>query len=161
VPIAMPPLRERAADIPLLVHHFLGKICQLEGMPVKRISRETLDRLCSYPWPGNIRELQNAVEMAVVLSGGRMDLCPADFPPAPSYGKRPLPAVPSHAVVPESGLDFEMAVANFQCTILDQAIQRSGGNKTLAAGLLRMKRTTLLAKLRTFEIRSNVAMKSA
>jgi transcriptional regulator with GAF, ATPase, and Fis domain len=162
VPIAMPPLRERTYDIPLLVHHFLEKICQLEAIPVKRISRETLDRLCAYSWPGNIRELQNAVEMAVVLSGSRMDLCPADFPPAPSRGDRPLSVMPTHAVVPEGGLDFDLAVANFQRTILDQAVQRAGGNKTLAAGLLRMKRTTLLAKLRTFEIRSNVvAIKSA
>jgi DNA-binding NtrC family response regulator len=162
VPMSMPPLRERASDIPLLVHHFLEKICQLEGIPVKRISRETLDRLCAYPWLGNIRELQNAVEMAVVLSGSRMDLCPADFPPAPSRADRPLSAISSHAMVPEGGLDFELAVANFQRTILDQAIQRAGGNKTMAADLLRMKRTTLLAKLRTFEIRSNVvAIKSA
>jgi transcriptional regulator with GAF, ATPase, and Fis domain len=162
VPVEMPPLRQRVSDIPLLVHHFLEKICRLEGMPVKRVSRETLDQLCAYSWPGNIRQLQNAVEMAVVLSGNRTDLCTADFPLRPVNPRKNLAAVPAQAIVPESGLDFELAVANFQQSLLEQAIQRSGGNKTLAADLLRMKRTTLLAKLRTLESRGNViSIKSA
>jgi DNA-binding NtrC family response regulator len=162
VPIHMAPLRDRISDIPLLVHHFLESICRFEGTPVKRISRETLDRLCAYAWPGNIRQLQNSVEMAVVLSGSRMDLYPADFPLAPVSSRRTLAAVPSSAVVPEGGIDFEQTVANFQRIILEQAIQKSGGNKTLAADLLRMKRTTLLAKLRALDIRSNVlAIRSA
>jgi len=162
VPVEMPPLRQRASDIPLLAYHFIEKICGVEGIPVKRISRETVDRLCVYPWPGNIRQLQNAVEMAVVLSGDRQDLCPADFPlPAVKAGKS-FAIEPSHPVVPESGLDFDLAVANFQRSMLEQAIQRSGGNKTVAADLLRMKRTTLLAKLRTLETRGNViSIKSA
>jgi DNA-binding NtrC family response regulator len=162
VPVEMPPLRQRASDIPLLVHHFIEKICEVESIPVKRISRETLDRLSLYPWPGNIRQLQNAVEVAVVLSGDRQDLCPADFPLPAAKARKSLAIEPSHAVVPETGLDFDLAVANFQRTILEQAIQRSGGNKTVAADLLRMKRTTLLAKLRTLETSANViSIKSA
>jgi DNA-binding NtrC family response regulator len=162
VPITVPPLRQRVADIPLLVHHFLEKICRVEGVPVKRIGREALDRLCGFSWPGNVRQLENAVEMAIVLSGDRLDLYPADFPLPVSGARAPLAAVPSSAALPEGGLDFEQAVANFQHTILEQAIQRSGGNKTLAADLLRMKRTTLLAKLRNFETRGNViSIKSA
>jgi DNA-binding NtrC family response regulator len=162
VPVEMPPLRQRASDIPLLAHHFIEKICGVEGIPVKRISRETVDRLCVYPWPGNIRQLQNAVEMAVVLSGERQDLCPADFPLPAAKARKSLAIEPSHAVVPETGLDFDLAVANFQRSMLEQAIQRSGGNKTVAADLLRMKRTTLLAKLRTLETRGNViSIKSA
>jgi DNA-binding NtrC family response regulator len=162
VPVEMPPLRQRASDIPLLAHHFIEKICGVEGIPVKRISRETVDRLCVYPWPGNIRQLQNAVEMAVVLSGERQDLCPADFPLPAAKARKSLAIEPSHAVVPETGMDFDLAVANFQRSMLEQAIQRSGGNKTVAADLLRMKRTTLLAKLRTLETRGNViSIKSA
>lgn len=162
VPVEMPPLRQRASDIPLLAHHFIEKVCGVEGIPVKRISRETVDRLCVYPWPGNIRQLQNAVEMAVVLSGDRQDLCPADFPLPAAKARKSLAIEPSHAVVPETGLDFDLAVANFQRSMLEQAIQRSGGNKTVAADLLRMKRTTLLAKLRTLETRGNViSIKSA
>jgi len=162
VPVEMPPLRQRASDIPLLAHHFIEKICEVESIPVKRISRETLDRLSLYPWPGNIRQLQNAVEVAVVLSGDRQDLCPADFPLPAAKARKSLAIEPSHAVVPETGLDFDLAVANFQRSILEQAIQRSGGNKTVAADLLRMKRTTLLAKLRTLETSANViSIKSA
>jgi DNA-binding NtrC family response regulator len=162
VPIEMPPLRQHASDIPLLAHHFIEKICRVEGIPVKRVSRETVDRLCLYPWPGNIRQLQNAVEMAVVLSGDRQDLCPADFPLPAAKERKSLAIEPAHAVVPETGLDFDQAVANFQRSMLEQAIQRSGGNKTVAADLLRMKRTTLLAKLRTLETSANViSIKSA
>ncbi|HUJ23038.1 MAG TPA: sigma-54 dependent transcriptional regulator [Bryobacteraceae bacterium] len=161
VPIHLPALRERVSDIPLLVHHFLEKICRVEAIEVKRISRETLDRLCSYSWPGNVRQLENAVEMAVVLSGDRMDLCPADFPVPAAPAHRPH-GIPTPAVLPEDGLDFEMAVANFQRTLLEQAMRRSGGNKTLAADLLRMKRTTLLAKLRNLDVPNNViAIKTA
>jgi DNA-binding NtrC family response regulator len=156
VPIEMPPLRERAADIPLLVHYFLEKICALEGIPVKRITREALDRLSAYCWPGNIRQLQNAVEMAIVLSEDCMDLCPADFRLPSQQSPRIIPAVPSQATVPDGGLDFDLAVANFERSLLEQAVERSGGNKTLAADLLRMKRTTLLAKLRNLESRRTV-----
>jgi len=162
VPIEMSPLRQRISDIPLLAHHFLETICRQEAMPVKRISRDTLDRLCAYPWPGNIRQLQNAVEMAVVLSGSRTDLCSADFPLAATTGRNALAAVPPAAIIPEGGLDFDLAVGNFQRTLIEQAIQKSGGNKTLAADLLRMKRTTLLAKLRNIENHANVvSIKSA
>jgi len=162
VPITLPALRERASDIPLLVHHFLEKTCRAEGIPVKRVSREALDRLRAYCWPGNVRQLENKVERAVVLSDDRMDLCPSDFPLPAINTQSPLAAVPSPAIVPEGGLDFERAVAAFQRAILEQALQRTGGNKTLAADLLRMKRTTLLAKLRNLETSANVvSIKSA
>ncbi len=162
VPVTMPPLRERASDIPLLAHHFLEKICRLESIPLKRIFREALDRLSAYHWPGNVRQLENAIEKAVVLSGDRLDLYPADFP-LPDFGARkPLSATASVMLLPETGLDFEAAVTNFQRTMIEQALERSGGNKTVAADLLRMKRTTLLAKLRNLETPANVvSIKSA
>src|SRR5579872_4451841 len=162
VPVTMPPLRERASDIPLLAHHFLEKICRIEGIAPKRIYREALDRLCAYQWPGNVRQLENAIEMAVVLSGDRLDLYPADFR-LPEFGvRKPLGPPSSATMLPETGLDFEAAVTNFQRNIIEQALERSGGNKTVAADLLRMKRTTLLAKLRNLETPANVvSIKSA
>ena len=158
VPIAMPPLRERLADIPLLVGHFIAKICRLEQMPLKRALPETLDRLASCAWPGNVRQLENAVEMAVVLSGERAILYPADFPLPRQFERRPgdrlqpvnllaHPLVP----VPDDGLDFERIVGDFERSILDQALQKTGGNKKMAAEMLRLKRTTLSAKLRSLE----------
>jgi len=162
VPVTMPALRERPSDIPLLAQHFLEKICRLEDIPLKRIYRDALDRLCAYHWPGNVRQLENTIEMAVVLSGDRLDLYPVDFR-LPEYGsQKALAAIPSATLLPESGLDFEAAVTNFQRNIIEQALERSGGNKTVAADLLRMKRTTLLAKLRNLETPANVvSIKSA
>ncbi len=158
VPIEMPALRERLSDVPLLVHHFIEKICRQEDIQPKRIGPETLDRLRSYPWPGNVRQLENAVEMAVVLSGDRSALLPADFPlPPPARWKAPtvqnLPAL----CVPEDGLDFEQVVVSFERNILEQAMRKAGGNKKKAADMLRLKRTTLSAKLRTLEARTACA----
>jgi DNA-binding NtrC family response regulator len=148
----MPALRERAADIPLLVHHFLEKVCRHEEIPVKQTTSETLDRLAGYSWPGNVRQLENAVEMAVALSGDRHWLYPGDFPlPSPS-AERPSPVMLStRMTLPEEGLDFERTVGTLELDLLRQALDRSGGNKKLAADLLRLKRTTLAAKLKSFE----------
>jgi formate hydrogenlyase transcriptional activator len=68
VPIVIPPLRERAADIPLLVEYFVGRHAKAAGKTIRHIGKQTLERLTSYNWPGNIRELQNVVERAVILS---------------------------------------------------------------------------------------------
>src|SRR3984957_10857566 len=91
VPIAAPPLRDRLEDIPLLAHHFVEKICQQEDIPLRILSPETLDRLKNCPWPGNVRQLENVVEMAVALSGTREILYPSDFP----LPRASLPHLPS------------------------------------------------------------------
>ncbi len=157
VPIETPPLRERGGDIPLLVEHFVREICGQENLAVKQVHRETMDRLCRYRWPGNVRQVENAVEMAVVLSGDRQVLYPGDFPlPSPSWDKtKPVAAVPLIRV-PDHGLDFERTVGEFERNILAQALEKTGGNKRKAADLLRLKRTTLTAKLRTLESRAGV-----
>jgi formate hydrogenlyase transcriptional activator len=67
-PIAVPPLRERVEDVPLLVEYFVGRYAKGNGKPIRRIARHTLEQLQAYPWPGNIRELQNVVERAVILT---------------------------------------------------------------------------------------------
>jgi DNA-binding NtrC family response regulator len=148
----MPALRERLEDVPLLVHHFIEKICRQEDIPSKRISREALDRLGCYAWPGNVRELENAVEMAIALSGDSRELHPGDFP-LPSTGlRKPVSLATTPSIrLPEGGLDFERTVSRIERTILDQALERTGGNKKLAAEMLRLKRTTLSAKLKSLE----------
>jgi len=89
VPLTVPPLRERPADIPLLVVYFLSRFAKKFGRKIDGVPRETMDRLASYSWPGNIRELQNIVERAVVLSAGPLlrvdaDVLPLiDTPPTP------------------------------------------------------------------------------
>ena len=89
VPIQMPPLRQRPEDIPALAAHFVEKICALEEMDRKDASRRrSVERLCGYFWPGNVRQLENAVEMAIALSGERRTLMLQDFPlPAPSRAR--------------------------------------------------------------------------
>src|SRR5262249_28746429 len=67
-PVVVPPLRERAEDIPLLVEHFVERFAKATGKNIRRIGKHTLEQLKGYHWPGNIRELQNLVERAVILS---------------------------------------------------------------------------------------------
>jgi transcriptional regulator with GAF, ATPase, and Fis domain len=151
VPIHLLPLRERAEDIPYLVNLFLDRICEAEGLRRKQISREALDWLARLNWPGNVRQLENAVEMAVALSGERMMLELFDFATLPAATK-PVQAAPRACVeVPEHGLDYESTVGGIELDILRQALEKAGGNKTLAANLLGLKRTTLTAKLRSLE----------
>jgi DNA-binding NtrC family response regulator len=149
VPIAMPPLREHASDIPVLIRHFIEKICREENLATKQVSHETLGRLAAHDWPGNVRQLENAVEKAIVLSGERSVLFPGDFPlpprrhPAVHPGGHPLIAVP------DQGLDFERTVGSIELNILEQALRKTRGNKKLAAEMLGLKRTTLAAKLKS------------
>jgi DNA-binding NtrC family response regulator len=152
VPIYMPPLRRRTADIPGLAAHLTKKICRLENIPCKTLAPEASEQLCRYPWPGNVRQLENAVEMAVALSGGRNLLDASDFPlaaaprtPLPLAGEGPIVAVP------DQGMDYERTMAVIERSILEQALQKTGGNKKAAADMLRLKRTTLSAKVRSLE----------
>jgi DNA-binding NtrC family response regulator len=146
VPIAAPPLRERLEDIALLAHHFVEKVCRQEEIPIRRLSPETISRLQSFAWPGNVRQLENLVEMAVALSGTREILYPSDFPlPAQSTYRMQLQTA---AILTN---DFEQTVGRIERQILEEALKKAHGNKTAAAGMLGLKRTTLAAKLKSLE----------
>ncbi|HEY1241656.1 MAG TPA: sigma-54 dependent transcriptional regulator [Bryobacteraceae bacterium] len=149
VPLAMPPLRQRTGDIPLLAAHFVGKICRAEQIPEKIIAPEALEHLCRYAWPGNVRQLENAVEMAVALSADRRELTPDDFPASPAPLRLPETSELPVVAVPDSGLDYERTLAWIERSILEQALRKTGGNKKAAAAMLHLKRTTLSAKVRT------------
>ena len=138
VPVTTPPLRERLEDIPLLAGHFIRKICGQEQIPLRRLATETLAKLRSCTWPGNVRELENAVERAVALSGERELLLPSDF----TFASEPCvgPVLCGH---------FDQTVGRMERDLLEDALRKSGGNKTAAAGMLGLKRTTLSAKLRS------------
>ena len=151
IPIAIPPLRDRRGDIPALVHHFIEKICRQEEIPHKSVTGETTDRLMHYSWPGNVRQLENAVDRAVTLSGDREQLHAGDFSlPAPSHWKSAITTVPE-IQVPSGGLDFESTVGRIERTLIEQALRLTKGNKKQAADMLRLKRTTLTAKLKSME----------
>lgn len=151
VPIHLPALRERVADIPLLVQHFAQKICGQEGISTRQFAHETMDILLSYDWPGNVRQLENAVENAVALSGDRTSLLPQDFSLPSIGGRRAAEESEMSGIfsLPEDGIDFEETVHRIELHLLEQALRRTGGNKTQAADILRLKRTTLSAKLRS------------
>ena len=158
VPLRLPALRERISDIPALVEHFLIKVCAAENIDPVRIAPGTMSRLQSFAWPGNVRQLEHAVEMAVVLSNGRrvLDIC--DFPILGGEERRAAAAEsPVPLTLPEDGLDFEDLMAQMERSLLHQALLRSNGNKARAAQLLRMKRTTLLARIKSLEARELVA----
>ena len=148
VPIEMPPLRSRRADIPLLAAHLVEKVCLQEGIPPKLVDEEALSRLCAYSWPGNVRQLENALEMAVALSGERVMLRAGDFS-LPAEGCAPARREAPVVDLPEEGFDFEQTLASIERSILEQALRKTGGNKKAAAQMLRLKRTTLSAKVRS------------
>lgn len=152
VPIQMPPLRQRRDDIPLLARHFVNKICQLEGIPAKEILNETIEHLNWYSWPGNVRQLENLVEKAVVMSGDRQVLYPSDFRLPTEVANLAVSNSMVPFAVPDGGINFVQLVTNFEKSILDQVLVKTNGNRTLAADLLRLKRTTLVSKLRVMEM---------
>jgi DNA-binding NtrC family response regulator len=151
VPVTLPSLRERTEDIPFLVRYFLDKVCREEAGPPKIVSPDTLGRLSRLEWPGNVRQLENAVEMAIALSGDRELLDISDFPVVSTAPANSLPAGLPFFAVPDHGLDFEETLGSIEHSILEQALRLAGGNKTVAADLLRLKRTTLTAKLKAWE----------
>jgi DNA-binding NtrC family response regulator len=158
VPLRMPPLRERRGDVPVLAMHFADKVCRHEAIPPKRIAPETLDRLAQFDWPGNVRQLENAVEMAVALSADRTLLVPGDFPLPSRIQQRPLAEpVDSDVTLPPAGIDFEATIGAIELSLLEQALRRANGNKTQAADILRLNRTTLNAKLKSIEAKAQRA----
>jgi transcriptional regulator with GAF, ATPase, and Fis domain len=150
VPLLAPPLRDRPDDVALLAEHFVQKICRSEEIPRKRLTPEVLARLRVCAWPGNVRQLENSIEMAVALSGDREVLFPSDF--ANLAGRSVVEPENGGIAVPDSGLDYDGTVGNIERQILEDALRKSGGNKTAAAEMLGLKRTTLAAKLRSLAV---------
>ena len=146
VPIRVPSLRERKEDIPALIEHFVEKICRFEELPPKEVSRQAVQKLIEYDWPGNVRQLEHAVEASIALSGARNRLLPCDFQlseAAPLRVENEL-----EFEMPGSGIQFEETIQRIERMLLDQAIRKVGGNKARAAEMLGMKRTTLISKMK-------------
>jgi hydrogenase-4 transcriptional activator len=148
VQIRVPALRDHASDIPLLADHFIEKVCLRENLRPKALSAGALDRLAGYDWPGNVRQLEHAIEMAVTLAGDRNRLYLGDFQlPSPRPACFALPEI--H--VPANGLNFEEVTGRVEKLLLQEALRVCGGNKAKAASVLGMKRTTLLYKTKALE----------
>ena len=162
IPIRVPTLRERRSDIPLLAGHFIDAVCKREGLPQKQLTGDALRRLKDYEWPGNVRQLEHAMEMAVALTGERKTIYLGDIDPHLQGGSRDrLTETPSAAELaldlPSDELPFEDLMGKVEKLLLEQALRRHGGNKAKAAKALGLKRTTLLYKLKSQECMAGAA----
>jgi DNA-binding NtrC family response regulator len=145
VPIALPPLRARREDIPLLAQHFVEKSCRHNGVPLRSVPQTVMRALMDYSWPGNIRELENAIEHAVALSGSEQALSPTMLPhdiTNPELGST-MPSV----TIPDEGINFTSVVSQLERELILRSLEKTGGNKRRAARLLNLSRTTLIDKL--------------
>lgn len=148
VPLHIPPLRERREDIPPLVNHFLERTCQRENLPLKTVLPDAISHLSEQPWLGNVRELEHAIERAIALSGDRETLDLFDF--APYCDLLPEEAHSAWLIDPANGLDFEQVIGRLERSIIQQALRLTQGNQSHAAQMLRLKRSTLVSKVKTF-----------
>jgi two-component system response regulator PilR (NtrC family) len=137
IPVRLPALRERTDDIPLLAEHFLAKYATQIGRALTGITPAAMRRLQAYPWPGNIRELENAIERAVALEAGTS----VDVGSLPEYVQTGMPAGSGNGLenaLPDSGFDLERHVAEIEREYIAEALKKSGGVKSRAADLLGM-----------------------
>jgi two-component system, NtrC family, response regulator AtoC len=102
-------------------------------------------RMMAHAWPGNVRQLENAIERAMALLGGRSTIETTDLPP--EIEATPVTVVPSMEF-PDTGVDLPTLVEKIERDLIGRALSRTGGNKAAAAGLLNLKRTTLVEKLK-------------
>ena len=149
IPVRMPPLRERRDDIPLLVQHFLERLAADGGRPPLTVSQEAMRCLMAHPWPGNVRQLENAIERAVAFSKGRAQLDVADL--ASDIQNQPVVQNASDVAFPDEGLDLARYVEAVELSLIRRSLERTRGNKRQAARLLNLKRTTLIEKLKRLD----------
>jgi two-component system response regulator PilR (NtrC family) len=136
IPIALPPLRERREDIPLIAEHFLVKYAEQMEKEISGISHEAMELLSQHDWPGNIRELENVMERAVALEASP-SILPESLP-ATVRGETPRALAAPAEGLPESGFDLEAHVKEIEMTYIAEALKRAGGVQVKAAELLGM-----------------------
>jgi two-component system response regulator PilR (NtrC family) len=134
IPIALPPLRHRQEDIPLLVDHFISKFCANLGVPHKKISTDAMRAIEKYPWPGNVRELENVVERMIALEPSEV-LTTKSLPEHVLLGG----SIPDATFeLPPDGISLQDHLEAIGKIFMLKALERTGGVQTQAAELLRM-----------------------
>ncbi|HZQ67491.1 MAG TPA: sigma-54 dependent transcriptional regulator [Terriglobales bacterium] len=139
IPVRVPPLRERSEDIPLLVNHFLKKYAPAAGKSISTVNAQSLELLCCYEWPGNVRQLENTIERSVALEMGeelRADL-PVERPKARAAAASASGSITPGSVLPD-GVDMEKYVADIERSLLLSALSQCNGVQTRAADLLKI-----------------------
>lgn len=147
IPIVIPALRERRTDIPLLAAHFQVQFNRTKSRNLTGFSPEAMDCLVNYPWPGNIRELENLIERLAILKGqGTVEI---NDLPAKYRAQSAADASPADVLMlPEDGMDFNTAVDHFENQLILRALEKTGWNRNQAAILLKLNRTTLVEKIK-------------
>jgi len=148
IPIALPPLRERAGDIPLLINHFLRLYSDTNHMPVKQVEPEVVEILEEYSWPGNIRELENLVQRLVLMVDGsviRAQHLPQQILVTTATSQEAL-------LIPEEGVNFEEEMARIEAAYVRAALRRSDGSKVGAARLLHIDKQKMHYLCRKYQI---------
>jgi DNA-binding NtrC family response regulator len=146
VPIAIPPLRERRSDIPLLVNHFLGRMRERQPGRDWTVTQEAMVHLWSYDWPGNVRELEHMVERLIILCED--SVIDADILPGNLVSETRISETRNLPTLGEKGVNLNAIVRELEGRLINEALKQTGGNKQAAARLLGLKRTTFAAKLR-------------
>ncbi len=157
IPLSLPPLRERAEDIPLLVDYFNRKYSSKRGRRPLTFLPEVMTCLTRFPWPGNVRELENLIERLVILTG-ESPVALADIPekfaqhsPPPKQGPSGSPG--AHGIgIPERGIDINTLLGSMERDLILKALEKTGGVKNRAAKLLGLNRTTLIEKMKKMGI---------
>jgi two-component system response regulator AtoC len=147
VTLELPPLRERADDIPTLAAHFLARTRARLGIGVARIAPEAMDLLVAYRWPGNVRELENTIERAAVLCEG--EAIDAASLPERLYAPPPAPAAPGDE---PTDLSIKRAARRSEEALIRRALAKTGGNRARAAELLEISHRALLYKIKEYGI---------
>jgi DNA-binding NtrC family response regulator len=145
VPIVLPPLRTRREDIALLAQHFVKRTCRANGLAPRALAQSTIRALMETSWPGNIRQLENAIEHAVAMTGAGTEIPPEALPEEivnPDHATL-VPTV----TIPDEGINFTSVVSQLERDLILQCLEKTGGNKRRAARLLNLSRTTLIDKL--------------
>ncbi|MBI1763796.1 MAG: sigma-54-dependent Fis family transcriptional regulator [Acidobacteria bacterium] len=144
--LRVPPLRERAYDIPLLVEHFISRSANASGQPPLDVSPETLALLTAYSWPGNVRELENAIERAAALTRGAQ-LTPNDLPDRIRAG-----GAAARLIAQSSAQN--LTLRELERDYILEVLRKTGGNKSRAAEMLGLDRKTLYRKLDEYRAES-------
>ncbi len=152
IPIHVPALRERAGDIPLLANQFLKRYAPAAGKSIGSISKDCLSKLCSYDWPGNVRQLENAIERAVAMETG--EELRVELPVERQKAKAAAAGVSSMhgSGFPSDGVDMERYVAEIERSLIQSALQTSGGVQTRAADLLKLSYRSFRHLLKKYEM---------
>ncbi len=147
IPITLPPLRARLSDVPLLVEHFMRRVNETKGTAIQGIDPDALEALSRYPWPGNIRELENLVErIAILKKAGRIAV--ADLPEKILACPAPPPAAAEPVSFNGQGIDLVKEIEAYETRLIREALRQANGVISQAARLLHLNRTTLVEKLK-------------